>query len=773
MNQDDNKASYFNFAFYIWVFFAVLLILSTFGFLGHFISSPRSESAYLLFCITAVLLSISLFPAMLVLILGCLEYHNGWMNGKVTFAEFSTAYSRMRFVRIAIFIELACSIILYTVPSFANYEIDCRSFFIFLILTIINEAALFQCIFQTSWIGTSRRTPSVAIALSNMLLYFTIILDLVCNDSINICLGPIEDGASLRIYLNNIFNSIPSSVKTGAVIVSAIAILKDFIGQMFAAISVLHPGNLSEQRRYIRHRILTHWNYKESVSTFSRENFRTEFLVTNVLFGIVCVFLMLCRYVWNEGATDIIHPPTIDSISCVAIFSLIFMIFAYTSLWSIRDETLIQSEYTYLSIKSIKLTPESIRNSNTLWMDFCQVLCNLTSNVSGIDSEDKSYHNIDKMLQKTLAQMTDPGSCARTKFICDILRTKGNIRGAMLRDSSHEKNENDVSIYTRHAPLQIARDLQFACVINNLLKVSLDSSSQSSDCSNILDLYEFSPLCYVNFLLARLFENQQINFGMIPDLYGISNQEIINLLTIDVILYLFRNEADSKTCGLSWLGCTCSKPVIGCSNNCPKPSDNFFEKCPGKYDKCPASIALRTMQREQLILILPFIVMKCCCDRWKNIDNKTLNILFFDAMVDYYYYFMTKKYKPYSTNNLNGLAIKTFRYLFDIGVPLSLIDYMHKTLYGRISPCSVSSMKDYLTKRIQEFSKVFSSSNTDPSSFSDDANILYKNLNSKFAALNAESLAKRGLSNADQWENTLYTPWQKIIGYTFIYIPEV
>lgn len=134
----------------------------------------------------------------------------------------------------------------------------------------MNGFALAQCSFQTSWIGTSRRTPSIGIAVANVILYFAVVLDLVCNGTNQILLYPFLDitGASLRENINNIFNSIPDGVKTGVIVATGVALLKDFISQMFASINNQHPANLTQQRRHIRHRLLTHWNYTGRVSTF-------------------------------------------------------------------------------------------------------------------------------------------------------------------------------------------------------------------------------------------------------------------------------------------------------------------------------------------------------------------------------------------------------------------------------------------------------------------------------------------------------------------------
>ena len=679
-----------------WQIFSGISVLLLFSTIGALLSAQDHEIVVRQYTSTFMMLSVSMALAAAFLIFGCIEYHTPWTNGilkkqestsKVRpcdFEKFRDGYNKMRSARAGIYIEVILSFFLYLLPQyitrisyFSTYSVIYDWFFVLSVLA--NGFALAQCSFQTSWIGTSRRTPSIGIAVANVILYFAVVLDLVCNGTNQILLYPFLDitGASLRENINNIFNSIPAGMKTGVIVATGVALLKDFISQMFASINNQHSANLTQQRRHIRHRLLTHWNYTGRVSTFSRENFRAEFLTTNVLIGAFFVLIVISHNAWDTVPSP--DTPE-DGIVSVAIYSLIFMLFSFASLWSIRDETLIQSEHMYLSVKSIKLDKDSIRKSHngqptSAWMDFCQVLCNLTANVSGIDSEDADYQNIAPMIIATAQMITltkdescKPDECKRSLFFCDILRAKGNIQALILRDASHEKNENDTIFYSSNAPLQIARDLRFANLMADLMG---DDSlypvePKSNECvgSNQkgrikpFEPYDLTPLCFVKKLLTLFFDTD-LDFGSTPDIYNCSNADVIQLLKIDVFHFLFRYEIEHKksrgikTCGLSWLGCNCRVSQTPCE---PK-TDNKGKR-----------------PREELILTMPFIVVKCFDMRWENTKEPMLDHVLLEAVLNYYMLFLKGWVVQRENNVLDEIAFTTFRQLTDMRADLSLVE---------------------------------------------------------------------------------------------------
>lgn len=679
-----------------WQIFSGIAILLLFSTIGALLSAQDHEIVVRQYTSTFMILSVSMALAAVFLIFGCIEYHAPWINGifekqkdtcdvdSSDFQKFRNGYNKMRRARVGIYIEVILSLFLYLLPQyitrisyFTTYSVIYDWFFVLSVL--MNGFALAQCSFQTSWIGTSRRTPSIGIAVANVILYFAVVLDLVCNGTNQILLYPFLDitGASLRENINNIFNSIPDGVKTGVIVATGVALLKDFISQMFASINNQHPANLTQQRRHIRHRLLTHWNYTGRVSTFSRENFRAEFLTTNVLIGAFFVLIVISHNAWDTVPSP--DTPE-DGIVSVAIYSLIFMLFSFASLWSIRDETLIQSEHMYLSVKSIKLDKDSIRKNDngqptSAWMDFCQVLCNLTANVSGIDSEDADYQNIAPMIIATAQMITltndkdcKPDECKRTLFFCDILRAKGNIQALILRDASHEKNENDTVFYSSNAPLQIARDLRFANLMEDLigddglypveLAPNERGGSNQHEEIKLFKPYDLTPLCFVKKLL-KLFFDTDLDFGSTPDIYNCSNEDVIQLLKIDVFHFLFRYEIEHKksrrikTCGLSWLGCNCQVPQVPC-----EAKTDIKGKSP----------------REELILTMPFIVVKCFDRRWENTKEPMLDHVLLWPIL-HYYMLLPKNWAVQCGNDvLDEIAFTTFRQLADMQADLSFVE---------------------------------------------------------------------------------------------------
>ena len=788
-----------------WTFFTIisaLLLCSTFG---AILSAYSYEIIIQQYTFTFVILSVSLVVATAVLILGCIEYHDPWTNGifeknkfgteasYYDYEKFRDGYNIMRKARVGIFVEIIFSVFLYwlpqcitRIPSYAKYSVIYDS--IFALCVLLNGFALAQCSFQTSWIGTSRRTPSIGIALANVILYFAVVLDLVCSGLNQIILHPFLDitGDSLREGINNIFNSIPDGVKTGVIVATGVALLKDFISQMFANINNQHPANLTQQRRHIRHRLLTHWNYTGRVSTFSRENFRAEFLTTNGLIVFFFVFIVISHNAW-----DTVPRPDIpeDGIVSVAIYALIFMIFSFASLWSIRDETLIQSEHMYLSVKSIKLDENSIRKygdgrATPAWMDFCQVLCNLTANVSGIDSEDADYQNVAPMIIATAKMITTTkyedcnsdeykrAACKQALFFCDILRAKGNIQAIILRDASHEKNENDTTFYSSNAPLQIARDLRFANLMADLIgddslypvdpKSNKCVQSMQKEGEEPLKPYDLTPLCFVKKLL-NLFFVTDLDFGSTPDIYSCSNEEVIRLLKIDVFHFLFRYEIEYeksqgiKTCGLSWLGCNCQVSQTPC------------ETKPNIQNKKP---------REKLILTMPFIVVKCFEKRWKSTADPMLDRVFLNAIFAYYKHFFGQYYITCKNDELEDIAIATFRQLFDIQVNLSFIERAVSILdipggeclgvfYADNENTQNSENSHVLGEKYRLFARHFVPAKENKAG--EDIGIQESMLRKRFEELTGDEFQKAGCAirnnsceNESSWDK-LYRGWRKIV----------
>lgn len=769
----------------------ILLIawgILAFGSLGLFTSSiynavfSQNNKGWIdLYYISVGVLTFSLFLAILILSWGCTAYHISWSNGLpyASYNEFHFVYNITRLIRVGVYFEIVFSIILNWVPLFLSKVYNSSEVLVtynwfFVFCFACNGAALAECSFQTSWIGTSRRTPSIGIAVANVILYFAIILDLICNKVIKIDLIIFNaTGDALRSHLNNVFNSIPNSVKTGIIIATGIALLKDFVSQFSASISYHHPANLAQQRRHIRHRLLTHWNYKESVATFSRENFRAEFLTVNILIGAFSVLTVICRNAWNvDPAPDSLA----DGIVSMAIYSLIFMFFSFASLWSIRDETLIQSEHMYLSIKSIKLNELSIRGSDGLatpaWMDFCQVLCNLTSNVSGIDSEDVGYRNIAPMLVVTARSITNDYSCKRDLFTCDILRAKGNIQATLLRDTNHEKNESDASFYASDTPVQIARDLIFANLMVNLIEtVNIVPKNFNFNCTN---LYNSTPICFVNKLLGLFFNAGVLDFGSASEAYSISNKDIITLLKVDVFQYLFRYEVEQNNCGLSWLEC----PYI--CKNCIQQNDINNPNTEPKHVNINER-NVNSKERELLILTLPFLIIDCFRHRWRKIDISTINALFLQSVYNYYIFFSDCTILKTPSKDIEHIALASFQRLLDSEFNLSIIEtingviddylkvktYLSSTATGN-PPCQMTSADRNLMQANLNDTKIADKDNGTIW----DREIFKSILQKRFNTLNSDCWIKAGLAS-NQWINridsqSIYGYWKRIVCMSFM-----
>ena len=245
-----------------WTFFTIisaLLLCSTFG---AILSAYSYEIIIQQYTFTFVILSVSLVVATAVLILGCIEYHDPWTNGifeknkfgteasYYDYEKFRDGYNIMRKARVGIFVEIIFSVFLYwlpqcitRIPSYAKYSVIYDSIFALCVLSNIERFCTCTMLFPNFMDWNKSATPSIGIALANVILYFAVVLDLVCSGLNQIILHPFLDitGDSLREGINNIFNSIPDGVKTGVIVATGVALLKDFISQMFANLTIT-PG---------------------------------------------------------------------------------------------------------------------------------------------------------------------------------------------------------------------------------------------------------------------------------------------------------------------------------------------------------------------------------------------------------------------------------------------------------------------------------------------------------------------------------------------------
>lgn len=580
---------------------------------------------------------------------GCAQYHMGWLRNEVEFRQLRSAYNLMIIVRILTYVISGFALLLaFKGEPYINNESLMRSF-------TICAVALFQSSLQSVWQTTFRRRSSYSIAVANAILYLAL-LDTACNSTPYI-LGWIQwsEEASLREALVTKLEPIFALASGGLIVTVVVAFLQSILSSLLSAMTSHNPSNQMQQRRRNRRRILTHWNYRQDGAASSHEDTCVRVLLVEMVVAAFALALALWKSPLNE-VTD-----TSSSYKLVPIFAVylvviaaIILVLATMSLWSISDEKLIQSEYSYLTIRSIYLKEEDIRCSHTRWLDFCQVLVHLSSNVSGLDSEDGGYHNIHKNIFQLYDCMSKEGKCVKVKFLVDILRIKGNATAALLRESAHEnaKNEDDTDSkkFGKKNHLRQAQDIQFAGMLTGLLDEYLKSVDEASD------FIEGDPFIFVLrldqfFFSANTSDASENNrWAQHLSSFDIDTSDGIRMLRTDGMIRILHRDTQSS-CGISWLGCNCEDKSPNCTDYVTK---------------------LSRINRMILMLQYPFMILRCYAERWESVRS----IFFYEEIINYYKQLMEQNMSCNSKEELCKVIYGAYVNLLEMDADITILPYV-------------------------------------------------------------------------------------------------
>lgn len=572
-------------------------------------SAPSSEWCGLIYIQAAVLL-IPAALAMIILTFGCHGFSHPWSNGKISKRMFSSVEKIMKFVRGMSYIQCLVYLALaYLSDNFQN-SLSC------MMAATICCILLFECNLQSLARLNFRRWPNYIISLSNALLYLAL-LDLFCSRNGDVhtpLLGflPLFESVS-RIDVINSFLSIPDTFRNSVIIAAVLAILKDSLSGVVIGGIDTRPTDLIQRRRRNRRRLLTHWHYNKDGILSSWENSIFILLVFEgcaFLFALAAILFLPTTVQATTGAE---LTKSLPFSSYIIMAAAIMCVPALLSFGSISDERLIQSEYLYLSYQGPRITPRDISNSTPRWRDFCQVLVNLYSNVSGLESEDRGYHSIERMLIKLRHGINTSKQCAKTKFFSDILSAKGDINATLRRESNH----NTKGAPPKSDTVQQAQDVQFASALLALADEHLDSYKDVHG----LGIAELNPLYLIEQLAYIFFDKQEHVWGQRLGAFNIDAEEGILLLKMDSMLYILQRESYGH-CGLYWLGCNC------------------FPKPPKCIERVKLTRNEQICRRLELLLVYPFIVIDCYKKRWNVKDNIHLS----RDLSQYYWRLFDQKY---------------------------------------------------------------------------------------------------------------------------------
>ena len=589
----------------------------------------------------------------LFLSISCENSYAPWINGEVSRYDYAKNERRMKTIRIITYFACVVNMALtYWCPNFTGSSVYMHT-------AVIYSIPLGLCILQSTWRLTFRPAANYAIAVANVIIYLTV-LDMKC--PANDLLGFISID---REKLIAFFTNIPDLVKNGIIITILVTMLKDYLSNLLTAITSRHPSNLSQRKRRNRRRLLTHWHYNRNRSISPLEDSTVLLLIIEsaVFCAAMILALSVSTYTPASGQNKAVFTPSFSIYPLVV--SLIFFLPAIMSVWTVSDEKLLHSEHAYLIAKGALLEPNDVKNATTHWLDFAQVLVNLYTNVSGLESEDREYHRISKFLA-TIYEYLSSDTCAKSKFFSDILWLKGNINYKLLRESAHEAAADGKELYLDSNMIQRARDVRFASDFYRLIHNAFaDNAPKKAKQKPRLhhygpkSVYEADPLQFVFDLVTWFFSDFDHAWAQRFSAYHISAHQGIELLKIDTILHFLRQEGNEH-CALAWLGCK-------------------NEECPQKHQKNNSApdVDLSARNRMEMLLLYPFVVSNCYHNRW---GSKARNILLIDDIVQYYTNIADQDFSA-PKKQLDDVIYSSYRHLLELDADISLLDEVIKRFH--------------------------------------------------------------------------------------------
>lgn len=530
------------------------------------------------------------FLAAYILGMVCGMHSFPWGNGSTDLKSYHSAELKARVVRGFIYsIAVGILVFSYSSTAFASSRVCMAN-------AVALTIPLYVASIQSIWRLNFRRWPNHIISLANILVYLAL-LDLFCEmkDPNSAILGFIN--VATREEVLDRLNLVPSYVQSAIILAPIIAVLKDGLTNMFSGLSSINAADLPQYRRRTRRRLLTHWHYNKNRIAFTLENSSILLIFTVGVYYLVAISLALAYPVIkldNQG-NEILQ---LSFSARLMIVAMVAALTAVVSFWNVSDARLIRSEYYYLIYQGPRMAVKDIRCSSPKWNDFCQVLVNLYSSASGLESEDRGYHDMPEMLKRLRSSFEGENRCVSLKFVADILKGKGDINATLRREAGYTTDSTNLPI--KSDKVQLAQDIQFARHLLALTKSDIPQVTNATESP----IYYANPMMFIRYMTESFFGSDAHEWIQHFNAVNIDAQEGIELLKMDSILNILQQE-HSDECGLRWLGCYCN-PINATS---------------------VGSHPLRN--RLELLLRYPFVVLNCYIARWGKPSNEMSFLRYF------------------------------------------------------------------------------------------------------------------------------------------------
>lgn len=416
------------------------------------------------------------------------------------------------------------------------------------------------------------------------------------------------------------------------ILTPVLAFLKDTITNALGNLTGPNSLDLPEHRRKTRCRLLTHAYFRGNSSALDLDNTLVLLLFIHIIVYAAAVLTALANpmviMVPTKGSSPV--PYQLSTHSYILLIAVVAAATSFVSFWSISDEHLISNEYLYLKTKGADLTAKDMTHSTSKWIDYCQVMINLYSFGTGLESENRKYHDLKDMLCSIQNQVGGQNYCAGVRFVAELLSMKGDRNATLRRESS--LNTDGKALSGKDNAVRIAQDLQFAQDMLALTETASRSCAPTfaSANSKVEILTCMNPLTFIQYLTDSFFGSDSSKWNQWFHTRNVDVQEGIALLKMDSILHILQRERSTKdSCSVKWLGCYCNTDCqhyhaqahSNCGE-CPKQKKEKTCSCRDTHrSQSKISREIYQKNRMELLMLYPFMVVEFYKARWGTPAN--------------------------------------------------------------------------------------------------------------------------------------------------------
>ena len=555
-----------------------------------------------------------------------LLHRSPWETKKQSYAWYCCTEHLIRLTRIIIYIS--AFVMLYFVYSDNTMKLQQNK--IFSHSCVVIALPLLMALIRSMRLLNFRRWSNYLLAGADVLVFLAI-LDMLWFKSYNETYAFFLNKDNWRIFQEQ-HKTIHPIIQGTIILTPFVAFLKDAITNAIGNLNGPNASDLPEHRRKTRCRLLTHAYFRGNSIAFDLDNTLVLLLFIHIILYAAAVLTALNNpmvFTVDEAGS----PPVqyqLSTHSYILFIAVVIAATSFVSFWSISDEHMISNEYLYLKTKGANLTAKDMTHSTSRWIDFCQVMINLYSFGSGLESENRKYHDLKDMLCSVQKHVADKNYCAGVRFVSELLSMKGD-RNAALRRESHLNTDGN-ALSDKDNVVRIAQDLQFA---QDMLALTETASRRGAPdfaaANNKAEILTCqNPLTFIQYLTDSFFGSDSSKWNQWFHTHNVDVQEGIALLKMDSILHILQRERSTKdSCSVKWLGCYCN-------TQCQDYQDRDHSDC----SQCPNLIKRKTCSckdthrshskisreiyqknRMELLMLYPFLVVEFYKARWSAPAN--------------------------------------------------------------------------------------------------------------------------------------------------------